>query len=66
MVYIQKFEISSIKLKLDYKPKKVDYAGLRSGKAGEFANFFTLDGSTLTLPKVKLFEYRVHPKLVLG
>lgn len=66
MVYIQKFEISSIKLKLDYKPKKVDYAGLRSGKAGEFANFFTLDGSTLTLPKVKLFGIPGAPKIGVG
>lgn len=66
MVYIQKFEISSIKLKLDYKPKKVDYAGLRSGKAGEFANFFTLDGSTLTLPKVKLFGIPGAPKIGIG
>ena len=47
--------MSPVKLKVDYKPKKVDFASLRSGKAGEFANFFTLDGATLTLPKVKLF-----------
>lgn len=55
IVYIQKFEMSAVKLKVDYKPRKVDFASLRSGKAGEFANFFTLDGATFTLPKVKLF-----------
>ncbi|RCK67471.1 Autophagy-related protein 2 [Candida viswanathii] len=66
IVYIQKFEMSPVKLKVDYKPKKVDYASLRSGKAGEFANFFTLDGSTLTLPKVKLFGLDGAAKIGAG
>ncbi|KAI5951868.1 ATG2 [Candida jiufengensis] len=55
IMYIQKFEINPIKLKIDYKPKKLDYVGLRSGKSAELANLFILDGSKLTLPSVKLF-----------
>ena len=66
IVYIQKFEMSPVKLKVDYKPKKVDFASLRSGKAGEFANFFTLDGATLTLPKVKLFGLDGAAKIGAG
>lgn len=29
--FLQRVEVNSVRLKLDYKPKKVDYAGLRSG-----------------------------------
>ncbi|WLF77240.1 autophagy- protein 2 [Lodderomyces elongisporus] len=55
ILYVQKLEIDPIKLKVDYKPKKVDYNGLRSGKSGEFANFFVLDAASLTLPKAQLY-----------
>ena len=48
VIYIQRFEINSIKVKLDYKPKKVDYAGIKSGHTSEFMNFFILDGSKMT------------------
>lgn len=55
IIYIQKFKMSDLKLKLDYKPRKIDYAGIRSGKASELVNFFVLDGSELTLPKLKIY-----------
>ncbi|KAK6465301.1 autophagy-related protein 2 [Scheffersomyces coipomensis] len=63
IVYIQRFEMSSIKLKIDYKPKKIDYAGIRSGNTSEFVNFFVLDGSTITLEKVILHGILGFPKL---
>ncbi|CAI4968489.1 AVN_HP_G0112480.mRNA.1.CDS.1 [Saccharomyces cerevisiae] len=55
IVFIQKFSTNSIKLRLDYKPKKVDYAGLRSGQTSELMNFFTLDGSKIILKSVVLY-----------
>ncbi|CCG21289.1 Spo72 protein [Candida orthopsilosis Co 90-125] len=66
ILYIQKFEISPIKLKVDYKPKKVDFIGLRSGRTAEFANFFILDGSKITLPRAHLFGMSGVPELMRG
>lgn len=54
-LYIQKFSINAIQLKLDYKPKVIDYAGIRSGHTGEFVNLFVLDESRMTLNKLTLF-----------
>lgn len=54
IIYIQMFKMSGLRLKLDYKPKKIDYSGIRSGKMSEFVNFFILDGSEVNLPKLKL------------
>lgn len=47
--FIQRAEINSIPLVLDFKPKRVDYAGLRGGRTSEFMNFITLESSRLTL-----------------
>ena len=47
--YIQRVEVLPVPLKLDYKPKKVDYVGLRSGRTKEFMNFFNLDGADMVL-----------------
>ncbi|QHS75685.1 Atg2p [Saccharomyces paradoxus] len=55
IIFVQKFSTNSIKLRLDYKPKKVDYAGLRSGQTSELMNFFTLDGSKIILKSVVLY-----------
>jgi autophagy-related protein 2 len=62
-IFIQKLVINAIKLKLDYKPKKIDYAGIRSGHTNEFMNFFILDGSEITLNKVKLYGISGFSKL---
>lgn len=53
--FIQKLTTNSVKLKLDYKPKKVDYSGLRSGHTSELMNFFILDGAKITLKGVALY-----------
>ncbi|QLQ79372.1 hypothetical protein HG537_0C00190 [Torulaspora globosa] len=55
IAFVQKFTTNSVKLKLDYKPKKVDYSGLRSGHASELMNFFILDGSNITLKGIVLY-----------
>lgn len=61
--FIQKLTTNSVKLKLDYKPKKVDYSGLRSGHASELMNFFILDGSNVTLKGVELYGINGFPEL---
>jgi autophagy-related protein 2 len=47
-------EIFPIELKLDYKPKRVDYRALREGKTIELMNFFHFDGAEMTLRRVTL------------
>jgi autophagy-related protein 2 len=47
--FIQRLEVKAVTLKLDYKPKRVDYRGIRSGHTTEFKNFLILDGSDIVL-----------------
>ena len=47
-------EIDPIVLKVDYKPKHVDFANLKGGNLVEIMNFFPLDGAEMTLRKVRL------------
>lgn len=47
--FIQRAEVNSIPVTLDFKPKRVDYAGLRSGHTTEFMNFVVLDQSRMVL-----------------
>ncbi|RYP64920.1 hypothetical protein DL771_008552 [Monosporascus sp. 5C6A] len=47
--FIQRAEVDSIPVKLDFKPKRVDYAGLRSGHTTEFMNFVVLDEARMVL-----------------
>ncbi|KAF2205332.1 hypothetical protein GQ43DRAFT_453199 [Delitschia confertaspora ATCC 74209] len=61
--FLQRVEINTVKLKLDYKPKKVDYAGLRSGHTTEFMNFFILDGADITLRRAILYGITSADKL---
>lgn len=65
--FMQRVEVNNVYLKLDYKPKKVDYAGLRSGHTTEFMNFIILDSAPILLRHVILrgvpgFE-RLHSTL---
>lgn len=63
ILYIQRFSLGQVRLKLDYKPKNIDYTGMRSGKASEFMNIFVLDGSDLELPRTVLYGIPGIPKL---
>lgn len=47
--FLQRVEVNSVQVKLDFKPKRVDYAGLRSGHTTEFMNFLILDEADMTL-----------------
>ncbi|KAK0653000.1 hypothetical protein B0T16DRAFT_109630 [Cercophora newfieldiana] len=53
--FIQRAEIGDIPVKLDFKPHRVDYAGLRSGHTTEFMNFLILEDSRLVLRHVILY-----------
>ncbi|KAL7795978.1 hypothetical protein V8C37DRAFT_408473 [Trichoderma ceciliae] len=53
--FLQRAEVNDIPVKLDFKPKRVDYAGLRSGHTTEFMNFITLEESRMVLRHVIIY-----------
>ncbi|KAK9476036.1 hypothetical protein V1514DRAFT_338184 [Lipomyces japonicus] len=61
--FLQRVELSEITVKLDYKPKKIDFAGLRSGHTTEFMNFFVLDEAKITLRHAVLYGVLGFPRL---
>jgi len=61
--FIQRAEINDVPIKLDFKPKRVDYAGLRSGHTTEFMNFLILEDARLTLRHVILYGVSGFDKL---
>lgn len=65
--FIQRIEVNTVLLSLDYKPKKVDYGGIRSGHAGEFKNFVILDRAAIKLKHVIVYGVKgfdaLHPTL---
>ncbi|KAK7203567.1 hypothetical protein BZA70DRAFT_67528 [Myxozyma melibiosi] len=62
--FLQRVEFAEVKVKLDYKPKKVDYAGLRSGHTTEFMNLFVLDEAKIILRGVVLYGILGCPRLI--
>ncbi|GMM58858.1 Atg2 protein [Maudiozyma humilis] len=52
--FVDRFHLSPIKVSIDYKPKAVDYAKLRSGHTSELMNFVTLEGAHATLKEITL------------
>ncbi|KAH7138676.1 hypothetical protein B0J11DRAFT_563608 [Dendryphion nanum] len=61
--FIQRLEVMTVTLKLDYKPKRVDYRGLRSGHTTEFMNFLILDGADIILQRAILYGVTSLDKL---
>ncbi|KAL8872996.1 MAG: hypothetical protein Q9174_001469, partial [Haloplaca sp. 1 TL-2023] len=53
--FLQRVEVNSVRLRLDFKPKHVDYAGIRSGHTNEFMNFFILDRADMVLRHVIIY-----------
>lgn len=53
--FVQRTEVKAIRVRLDFKPKRVDYAGIRSGRTNEFMNFFVLDGANMVLRHVIIY-----------
>jgi autophagy-related protein 2 len=61
--FIKRLEVMAVNMKLDYKPKRVDYRGLRSGHTTEFMNFLILDGSDITLRHAIVYGITSFDKL---
>lgn len=61
--FLQRAEVNSVPVKLDFKPKRVDYAGLRSGRSTEFMNFFVLDNADMVLRHVIIYGVSGFDKL---
>ncbi|EAU88507.1 hypothetical protein CC1G_04213 [Coprinopsis cinerea okayama7 len=61
--FIQMAEIFPIDLKLDYKPRRVDYRALKEGRTIELMNFFHFDGAEMTLRHIKLAGITGWPKV---
>ncbi|KAL4791887.1 hypothetical protein BDV19DRAFT_381221 [Aspergillus venezuelensis] len=53
--YLQRSEVNAVPVKLDFKPKRVDYAGLRSGRTTEFMNFIILEEADMVLKRVIVY-----------
>ncbi|KAI9163080.1 Autophagy-related protein [Paramyrothecium foliicola] len=53
--FVQRAEINNVPVKLDFKPKRVDYGGLRSGHTTEFMNFIVLEESRMVLRHVIIY-----------
>ncbi|KAJ3125478.1 autophagy- protein 2 [Nowakowskiella sp. JEL0407] len=62
----QYFEVSPITVKIDYKPKRIDYANLQGGNFVEILNFFPLDGAEMTLQHVRLYGMKGVDRLAEG
>ncbi|KAL3458644.1 hypothetical protein BJX64DRAFT_292019 [Aspergillus heterothallicus] len=61
--FLQRVEINAVPVKLDFKPKRVDYAGLRSGRTTEFMNFFVLDEANMVMRHVIIYGVSGFDKL---
>ncbi|KAG8820739.1 autophagy- protein 2 [Serendipita sp. 400] len=53
-MYFQRVEIFPVALKLDYKPKRVDYKALKEGRTIELMNFFHFEDAEMTLRQITL------------
>jgi len=60
---LQRAEVDSIRVKLDFKPKRVDYAGLRSGHTTEFMNFIVLQEADMVLRHAIIYGVSGFDKL---
>jgi len=60
--YLQRAEVYPVALKLDYKPRRVDYRALRDGRTIELMNFFHFDGAEMTLRHITLFGVAGWPR----
>jgi autophagy-related protein 2 len=47
-------EVFPVQIKLDYKPKRVDYGALKEGRTIELMNFFHFEGAEMTLRHLTL------------
>ncbi|TPX71746.1 hypothetical protein SpCBS45565_g00876 [Spizellomyces sp. 'palustris'] len=64
--FFQLCDIQPVSVKVDYKPKHVDYANLKGGNFIEIMNFFQLDGAEMTLRGVRLTGVKGWTRLMEG
>ncbi|KAG0301791.1 autophagy- protein 2 [Dissophora globulifera] len=62
-MYFQSVKMGELSVKMDYKPKHVDYTGLTGGNFVELMNFFHLDAAEMTLQEVRLHGINGFAKL---
>ncbi|KAJ7097870.1 hypothetical protein B0H15DRAFT_823078 [Mycena belliarum] len=62
-IFFQLAEIFPVDLKLDYKPRRVDYRALREGRTIELMNFFHFDGAEMTLRHITLAGITGWPRM---
>jgi autophagy-related protein 2 len=53
-ISLEQAEVFPVDIKLDYKPRRVDYRALREGRTIELMNFFHFDGAEMTLRHITL------------
>ncbi|OZJ05664.1 hypothetical protein BZG36_01405, partial [Bifiguratus adelaidae] len=53
-MYFQHVEVQALTLKVDYKPRALDYGNLMEGRLVELVNLFHLDGAQVDLNTLKL------------
>lgn len=53
--FLQRLEVDAVPVRFDYKPKRIDYTGLRSGRTGELMNIVALDGADFVLKHLILY-----------
>lgn len=56
--FLQRLEVDTVDIRLDYKPKRIDYAGLRSGHTSEFMNFASLNNAPVKLRHTIVYGLR--------
>ena len=52
--FSEHIEVFPVEIKLDYKPKRVDYKALKEGRTIELMNFFHFEGAEMTLRHITL------------
>ncbi|KAI8824336.1 uncharacterized protein EV422DRAFT_519800 [Fimicolochytrium jonesii] len=64
--FFQLCDIQPLSLKIDYKPKHVDYANLKGGNFIEILNFFPLEGALMNLRGVRLTGVKGFDRILDG
>ena len=54
LILSEHIEVFPVEIKLDYKPKRVDYKALKEGRTIELMNFFHFEGAEMTLRHITL------------
>ncbi|KAI7849311.1 hypothetical protein BDC45DRAFT_574027 [Circinella umbellata] len=62
-IFFQHIEIHPIVLKIDYKPKYLNYENIKEGQLAELVNLFHLNGADIHLSHIKLTGINGFPRL---